>query len=302
MALLALLTAAAHAALPDALKPHYTKKDDGPFAGSYFLDVTRVEAKAEDGTEAAFAMEDVKSLKGALQRERAAKEELDRKVKAIGDLDPVKAREALAKLKELGDNPSNDEKVRQAQEALKTQLETKHGAEVDGFKQQITSYEQQMSEILVDQNALTALSKLKLVEGGAKLIMPHIKSRIKVIKGQDGKLVAKVIDPKTGRPAISMKQGNNDDMDIDELVESISKDKDFKFVFQGSGASGSAGAGGSKGKKAPTKQRARDDDDGGTPADDNPGSTKHGIHRKFNDPTSNLIAARERAAGQTQQQ
>lgn len=288
MALLAVLSAAALAGLPEELKAHYVEKKDGPHAGSFFLDVSQAELTDKAGKKSVFALEDIHGLRTALQKEREGKSEAEKIVKAFEGMDAAEAKAAIEKIKALGDNAPDSEAHKAAMESLKKQLETKYTAEIDGVKKIAQSYEQQLERVLVDQAAMTALSKHKLMDGGAELLMPHIKSRIKVVKNDDGSFVARVLD-KDGGVRVSLKPGNNGPMDVEELVDSMSKEKIFGVAFQGTGNSGTkkkeTAEGG--GKQPPAEGGGKQPDNFAT------------LHRQVDNPAQRIAEARERMAGQT---
>src|SRR5690606_7665516 len=130
----------------------------------------------------------------------------------------------------------------------------KHATQLSNVAKERDALVGQIENLLVDQTAITALSKHKLVEGGVDLIMPHVKKSIKVVKDDKGNHASRVIGP-DGQERISMKQGSTDPMTVDELIESMSKTKPFTVAFAGSGASGSEGAGGMPGQQSAGQQR-----------------------------------------------
>lgn len=275
MALLALIDQDKFDTLSEVLQAEYTKRGDGPFEGQYFLDVTQTEATGSDGKATIFALEDVKDLKGALQKERASVQDLTKRVKS-GE---TATNTALEKLKELGDNPEASEAHKTALENLKNQLSEKHAGELKTVTDSNGVLENQMGEILVDKAVLSALSKHKLVEGGAELIMPHVQKRIKVVKNE-GRLEAIVVDLATGQPQISMQQNNTGNMSIEELVETFSTNKVTKLAFAGKEQSGST-----------TPKDRADGKSETTKRDEAP--KRDGIHHTTSDPADALMRARE---------
>lgn len=281
MALLAIVTKAAYDALPEGLKKEYKDTGDG---AHFALDVTPVEI-TRAGKREYYGLEDVHGLKSGLQKERADAEELRKIAKNFEGMDAKEAKEAIARLKALGENPAADEKVKAQIDSITKQLSDKHKTELDALRKTESELEGELSKLLVDQAALNALSKHKLVDGATQLLMPHIKSGVRIVKGENGKRAVRVVDPITGQDRVSLKTGNNGFMDLDEFVESMSKDKTFAVAFAGSGASGTGG----KPKKGEKKQQAKQDSD----AEEGSDPRGKGIHRATQNPAQRLIDARE---------
>lgn len=229
MALKAALTAEEFAKIPDPFKAEYKETKAG--SGKYVLDVTPT-----DG----FALEDVAGLKSALGKERSDKEALERAAKAYEGIDVAKAREAMAQLEEIKKNPL-DERVRAQVEAREKALTEKFGKDLAAKDAEASDYRKQLEEQLVESAVVAALAKHK---GNAALLSPHVTKQIRVEKDARGKYVARVIDPATGTPRISLKSGSSANMDIDELVETMKASDVFGVAFEGSKASGTGAASG----------------------------------------------------------
>jgi hypothetical protein len=84
---------------------------------------------------------------------------------------------------------------------------------------------------LVDAEATAALAAAK---GSPKVLLPHIKSHVKV-ELEDGEYVVHVVDTK-GNPRIGDAKGNP--MTIAQLVDELRADPDFARNFEGTGSSG----------------------------------------------------------------
>jgi len=234
MALKAILTEDEQNALPEALKGEYKKNADGNFV----LDVIPTSG---------YALEDVVGLKGALGKERNAREALEQAQKAFEGLDPEAARKALAKLEEIKDNPL-DEKVKAQVDAREKALNEKFAKELGAKDTEIGDYRSQLEEHLVTASATAAIAKHK---GVVDLLLPHVKSQVRVEKDAAGKFTARVIGA-DGHPRISLRQGNSENMTIEELVETMRESDTFGVAFEGSQSSGTGAennAGGTGGKK-----------------------------------------------------
>ena len=217
--------------LPDGVKEHYTERDDGKFV----LSVDPV-----DG----FALEDVTGLKTALGKERTSREKLERDVVKFKDLDPDKAREALAKLDELTqiDPAKEADKIANTKfEAAKAQLLEKHNGEISSRDERIGHLSKTVESLLIDAAATQALAEAK---GSVELLLPHVRAHTRV-KEEDGKFTVEVVD-KDGNARIGDAKGGI--MDIKGLVAEMRQSDTFGRAFEGSGQSGSGkqpgGAGG----------------------------------------------------------
>lgn len=250
MAIKAILTAIDQA--PEALREHYTERD-----GKFVLSVDPV-----DG----FALEDVNGLKSALGAERTKREQLERDVIKFKDLDPEKAREALAKLAEFeGIDPTKEaDKIANTKfEAAKAQLLEKHQADLGALNERNGHLTKTVESLLIDAAATAALAEAK---GSVELLLPHVKSQVRV-KELDGKFTVEVIDA-AGNGRIA--DGKGTPMDIKGLVAEMRKSKTFAAGFEGSGHEGS-------GSQQPGARSYSKGDMGGTAEE-----RKAAIRAKFN--------------------
>ncbi len=231
MALKAKITKEEHAKLPALVQAEYVDKD-----GVYLLQV-----EAVDG----IALEDITGLKSALGSERQRAKELENLSAKFKDLDPDKAREALAKMADLASG-KGDEKLKAQLEAVTAQLAQKHAGELSALQGENKSLMDQITDVLRDQTARVAIRAAGATDTGSELLFPKVRERIRVEKNSAGKFVAVVVDDK-GNPQITNRSGSHEAMGIGELVETFKKP--FAMCFQGSGATGSGAPGkGSEGK------------------------------------------------------
>lgn len=225
---------------PEALREHYTERE-----GKFVLNV-----EAVDG----YALEDVTGLKSALGAERTKREQLERDVVKYKDIDPDKARSALAKLAELGDlDPTKEaDKIANTRfEAAKSQLLEKHQAEVGQRDERIGMLTSTLDDLLRRQRATAALAAAK---GNVDLLLPHVLSATRTVE-KDGKFAVEVID---GAGNIRIGDGKGTPMDLDALVSEMRSSPTFKAAFEGEGH----GGGGKKPDGNPTGAKANL---GGTP-------------------------------------
>jgi hypothetical protein len=120
------------------------------------------------------------------------------------------------------------------------QLLDKHEQEKKGYEDRVKSLSGALEAKLVDAEVIAALSKhTKAVD----LMMPHVKSRVKVFD-EDGNFVAKVVDEK-GNPRIGDAQGTP--MTLDQLVEELKASDAYKRAFDANPAGGSGASNGGNG-------------------------------------------------------
>lgn len=214
--------------LSDELKALYEEKD-----GKFYLQVEPVEG---------WSLEDVQGLKSSLAKERENVGKLEADLKKFEDIDPKKARDALSKVEEMaGWTP--EEKVREQIEAREKKLVEKHSRELEERDSKVSTLTTQLEKHLVESAATAALTKHK---GNVELLLPHVRSQVRVEADKEGNFTARVVGP-DGTPRLSPKQGSTDQMSIDELVETMREMPTYAAAFEGTGASGS-GAGGSTGR------------------------------------------------------
>lgn len=223
---------------PESLRDHYTAGTaESGTEGKFVLAVEPV---------GGFALEDVNGLKTALGKERSTRERLERDVVKFKDIDPDKARDALAKLEELGNlDPAKEaDKIANTKfEAAKSQLLEKHTGELKTRDERIGFLTQTVESLLVDAAATGALAEAK---GSVELLLPHVRAHTRV-KESDGRFVVEVVDG-DGNAKIADAKGTP--MDIKALVAEMKASDTFGRAFEGSGQSGSGkdhGSGGGGG-------------------------------------------------------
>lgn len=181
-----------------------------------------------------FALENIEGLKGTLGKEMTKRKALEKEVLKYKDLDPDKAREALAKLEELGNlDPAKeaDRIVAERLEAAKKQLLDRHTKEIGDRDAKVGNLTKTIESLLIDNAATSAIAELK---GAVKLLLPHVKSHTRV-READGKYVVEVVDAE-GNARIGNSKG--DPMTIKDLVQEMRQSEEFGRAFEGSGHSG----------------------------------------------------------------
>ncbi len=208
--------------VPEAVRGLYKETE-----GKFLLDVEPVEG---------YALEDISGLKNTLGKELTLRKRLEKDVQRFKDIDPDKAREALAKLEELGNfDPAKDADkiVNERLEAAKRQIVEKHGEEIKTREGRIGALTKTVEALLVDQVATAALAEAK---GSVELLLPHVQRHTRVREDSNGKFIVEVVD-KDGNARIGNSKG--DPMTITDLVQEMRKSETFGRAFEGVGQSGS---------------------------------------------------------------
>lgn len=127
---------------------------------------------------------------------------------------------------------------------LKEQLVKKHGEDMLEMEAKNKKMKQALDKHLIDAAAISAIASAK---GLTKLLLPHVKTNLKVIE-DDGEFVARVVDS-AGTVRIGDDKGNP--MTIEQLVASMKTDEIFSSAFEGTGVNGGGAHGSDKtpGKK-----------------------------------------------------
>lgn len=181
-----------------------------------------------------YALENVDGLKSALGKERTTREKLERDVVKFKDIDPDKARTALAELDELKklDPAKEADKIANGKfEAAKAQLIQAHQTEIGQREERIGHLARTVEGLLVDAVATTALAEAK---GSVELLLPHVRAHVKV-KELDGKFGVEVVD-KDGNARIADAKGTP--MDIKGLVAEMRQSETFGRAFEADGHDG----------------------------------------------------------------
>lgn len=223
--------------VPEPARAFYKEAD-----GKFILDVEPV-----DG----FALEDVSGLKNTLGKEMTLRKKLEKDVVKFKDIDPDKARDALARLEELGNiDPAKDADkiVNERLEAAKRQLLEKHGEELKTRDGRIAGLTKTVESLMVDQVATAALAEAK---GAVELLLPHVQRHTRVREDANGSFIVEVVD-KDGNARIGNAKG--DPMTIKDLVQEMRKSETFGRAFEGTGHTGSGTRPNSSGESGSKKK------------------------------------------------
>jgi len=213
------------AEIPEGVASFYVEKD-----GKFVLNV--------DG-----GFEDVTGLKSALTSERSLRETAEKGLKTWTDSgieSADKASDLLKRLDELSKLDPKKEAEKIAEEKvnlIRTQLAEKAGVREKELLTNNESLTSQLTKQLVDNAARKALSEHK---GDPNLLMPHIQSKIRMVKNSAGEYTAQVLD-NVGNARVG---ADAKDMNISDLVIEMKADSSFAKCFDGTGATGSGGGSG----------------------------------------------------------
>lgn len=203
--------------LPEDVKKEYKQGEDGKFV----LDVDGVDNLPSIGP-----------LKRAKDHEVAARKTAETKLKETTD--------ALTALQEERDNLLRGAIPKADVEKLEGSYKTKLAAREKELSTQIDQLTGQLNETLVDSVAKGMAAK---VSKSPELMLPHIKGRLKMEIGTDGKAVTKVLDAE-GKPSA---------LTVADLEKEIVANPAYSTVIIGSKASGGGAGGGKDGGGAPGK-------------------------------------------------
>lgn len=271
--------------VPDPFREHYVERTDDQGKKSYILGVDAV---------GGYSLDDVSGLKTALGAERGVTEKMRQELARFGSawdkdkktwthsLDPEKAREAIARLEEIGsfDPEKEADKIAKARvDAATQQLVQKHGEEIKAKEARERALVNTVDELLRQQKATAALAE---AGGSVELLLPHVLKYTRTVEGDGGKFRVEVID---GDGNVRIADASGTPMDIGGLVKEMRDSSTFGRAFDGEGASGSgkqpdnADKGGASPKGAPlgAQKFTGDARFGGTPEE-----RRAAISKKFN--------------------
>lgn len=213
----------------DDIKSFYRERDDGKFV----LDVDSV-----DG----YALEDVKGLKGTLEKERQGRVKSERDLKAAreayGEITPDKAKEHARRVEEMK-NWSPDEKAKELiaerERAVTSKFEKQLGEEKD-VRERLTK---QLGRELVDSRAAAAIATHR---GNPGMLLPFLREQSTVAEDENGNLQVRILDS-DGTPRVTMKTGETGYMGYEEFVEGLVESDTWGAAFAGPDVKGTGSQG-----------------------------------------------------------
>ena len=205
-------------AIPESSRSLYIEKD-----GKFRLDLE--------------GLEDTAGLKSALQKERETAKLATRQAQQWQSLG--KTPDEIASLVDASKRAEEERALKGGEwEKLKGQMLDQQKTELAKRDQQLAVKDKALTKYLVDAAAVTALAAAK---GSAALLLPHIRSSVKVIEDGDDYAV-RVVDA-AGNPRVN---GKGEFLSIADLVSEMRQSDDYSRAFDASGTAGS-GAGPSSG-------------------------------------------------------
>lgn len=190
--------------------------------------------------------EGISEIQAALKK--ANKEAADRR-NALKNYEGVDPEEFRRLKQEAEERAAKDAEAKGEWDKLKEQIVSKHQAELVSKEQRIQALQGALESHLIDARATAAIVAAK---GVPQLLLPHVKSRLRVVEAE-GKFDVQVLDASGGQLIADAK---GTPAGIADLVESFKADPIYGRAFEASGASGGGtqpGGGGS----APKKSMAR---------------------------------------------
>jgi hypothetical protein len=245
----AILTAEEWGGLSADVQAHYGMADDGSY---------RLEVSPSGG----FEFADTRGLKAALQKERAERSKAQASLKAlterVGDLDVDAAREAVAKVAEMGDwDPEKklaeakkqfEQQLADKYEGERKQITTKYAEEIKAREDMLASTRAQLQSQLI---ASAGVSAINAASGSVELLLPIVERMARMKLDENGRYHAEVVD-ESGTPRLSPKSGSTAPMSVAELVEELRGNEKYARAFDGTGAKGSGSSRSSSGGGSPS--------------------------------------------------
>jgi hypothetical protein len=247
--------------IPEALKGEYRPGTaDEKLEGKFVLTVEPT---------AGWALENTEGLKSALGAARTDLNSANGRLKAFGDLDPVKAKDAVAKIAELGTlDPKKDvdRLVEEKVQATLGQVNERHNEEKSALEKKLGLRDNLLKDTFQREAAVKAIASAK---GDVDLLLPHVLPSVSFdLEETDSGLTPKVkIVDANGNVRIGDGSGSN--MTLDQRVAEMKTDSKFARLFDGSGHQGSGddnnqnrggggGGGGQQGGKKLSELSRRD--------------------------------------------
>lgn len=234
----------------EGAKGYYVEQAEGAHKGKFLLQVEAV---------GGMALEDVNGLKSALGKERSRADAAEKTLNAFDGLDAAKAREALAKVEELGSIDPKKDADRIVEERVRAAVEKITGEHQQQMAAKDKIIEAQGGEL--DTSArmaakTAAFDKLGVIPERRPAVDAYL-DRYMRTELRDGKRVVSVIDD-AGNPRIA---NDGSTMDVSRFVQELSNDTNWAWAFKGTDKTGGGTQPGSTGGGA-SKTISRSEFDG----------------------------------------
>lgn len=178
--------------------------------------------------------EDPVGLKSALQKEREAAKTAAKQASAWASLG--KTPDEIQQLVEAQAQAERDKLVKGGEwDKLKAQMLEQQDKEREQLESRLKAKDSAIERHLIDGEAKAAIAAAK---GAPTLLLPHVKSQVRVVE-EGGEYVVRVVD-KLGNPRVDAK---GEFLSITDLVSEMRQSEVFGRAFEASGTTG-GGAGG----------------------------------------------------------
>lgn len=173
--------------------------------------------------------EDPAGLKSALDKERKAAKDAIGMAKAWKELG--KTPEEIQELLAAQDQAERDKLVKGGEwDKLKGQMTEQHQAELAKREEALKGMRGHLEKHLVDAGGVAAIAA---AEGNVELLLPHVKSRVKVIE-ENGDYAVRVVDA-AGNPRVNV---SGEFLSMSDLVGEMRQNPVFAAAFMAPNASG----------------------------------------------------------------
>lgn len=217
--------------IPEDFHENYEETNDGTFRLVHLSGFVPKES-----------VEDVSGLKSALQKERQNAKAFAQQLKEFqdkyGDIDIDEIKVLKAEQARLEEEKA---KAEGRWDDLKRQLNEAHQKEITKERTRIQALETTVERNLIDGEAARAIAA---AEGNTDLLLPHVKSRVKVLQSEDGQFAVRVVD-EHGNPRVN---GQGDFMGIRDLVSEMREQETFAGAFKSKVAGSGSGTAGNEGE------------------------------------------------------
>lgn len=186
---------------------------------------------------------EVTGLKSALDKERKAREDYEKRLKTFEGIDPEEAK----KQKETARKAEEDKAKQAGQwENWKAQMQTQFDSEKTALQKQIEALKSSLYQEMVGARATTAIAEAK---GVPALLLPHIGANV---VEEDGKPVVRIV--KDGKVRYGK---SGEPMTIAERIAEMREDEIFGRAFEPVNQGGSGAQNGTKAGSAGNKTMTR---------------------------------------------
>lgn len=236
--------------VPEKYRGLYGEVTDGENAGKFTV-TEAARGIIDDYTGTTKSLEDLRGKTKSANDEAAQRRvALKGYEQIMADLDiPEDSRTAdglKAKIEDLLKSSKSAAEVQSRIETIKREMAAEHSKQLEAKDGEISEMRTSLNKYLIDGEASRALAAAK---GSPDLLLPHIKERCKVVKGDNGDYMVHVMDGDSVRY-----NGAGDAMTVTDLVTEMKSNPTFARAFDSETAKGS-GTHGNNQNQRPAQQR-----------------------------------------------